>query len=355
MLYSVRPGDTLWGIAERFLGDGSKWPQIARANGLKQPDSLFIGQVLLIPQPQPGAESWLRQIQAQQSLPMQTPLVRDFGAPPEKTPATQIPVRGLFFTVADEFLPSAKVVRKVIVNNQHNAAFITKNPELAMRLMNPERYGMSPKVPGSSVSMGRHAIGMTNSNFLSASTFPSGAPRFDGKPYWIDVRKAEAAGATIHSSEEILADLDRIAKKTKDPGLLAKIDKTRGLVRGDAEVLIEGSVPAGAIKSQNMMRFTKGMRVVQGVGMVLTVYDLGQAGKQSYEQGSVKPIAAEGVRQVGGWAAGLAGAKVGAAVGAALGIETGPGALITGAVGGLIGGALGYFGSDWVADQIHEN
>ena len=41
-------GDTLWGIAERFLGAGERYIQIMRANGLN--DSwIYPGQVLVIP------------------------------------------------------------------------------------------------------------------------------------------------------------------------------------------------------------------------------------------------------------------------------------------------------------------
>ena len=80
-----------------------------------------------------------------------------------------------------------------------------------------------------------------------------------------------------------------------------------------------------------------------------------RAANRSYEEKSIKPIAAETVRQVGGWGGAAAGAKLGAMAGAALGIETGPGAIITGAVGALIGGGLGYFGADWAADQISPN
>ena len=46
--YTVVSGDTLWGIAERFLGAGEKYVQIMSANGLT--DSLiYPGQVLVIP------------------------------------------------------------------------------------------------------------------------------------------------------------------------------------------------------------------------------------------------------------------------------------------------------------------
>lgn len=46
--YTVVAGDTLWGIAERFLGAGEKYIQIMSANGLK--DSwIYPGQVLVIP------------------------------------------------------------------------------------------------------------------------------------------------------------------------------------------------------------------------------------------------------------------------------------------------------------------
>jgi hypothetical protein len=91
------------------------------------------------------------------------------------------------------------------------------------------------------------------------------------------------------------------------------------------------------------------------VGVVMTAKDVYQAGQRSLEQGSAKPLAAEGIRQVGGWGGGIAGAKIGFGVGALLGIETGPGAIVTGAIGAVIFGAAGYFGADWIADKISPN
>jgi len=88
---------------------------------------------------------------------------------------------------------------------------------------------------------------------------------------------------------------------------------------------------------------------------VFTAYDVTKATTQSIEQKSFKPIGAETIRQVGGWGSGVAGMKIGFVAGAALGIETGPGAIVTGAIGAIIIGGLGYWGSDWVADMIHEN
>jgi nucleoid-associated protein YgaU len=47
--YTVVSGDTLWAIAEKFYGDGSKYPQIAEASGVSNPDLIHPGQVLTIP------------------------------------------------------------------------------------------------------------------------------------------------------------------------------------------------------------------------------------------------------------------------------------------------------------------
>ena len=47
--YTVVPGDTLWGIATIFYGDGTRYPEIAAANGIENPSLIFPGQSFLIP------------------------------------------------------------------------------------------------------------------------------------------------------------------------------------------------------------------------------------------------------------------------------------------------------------------
>lgn len=47
--YTVVSGDTLFAIAERFYGDGNKYPEIAKASGIANPDLIHPGQELTIP------------------------------------------------------------------------------------------------------------------------------------------------------------------------------------------------------------------------------------------------------------------------------------------------------------------
>lgn len=50
--YTVVPGDTLWGISTARLGDGARHDAIFKANRpmLTQPDRIYPGQVLRLPQ-----------------------------------------------------------------------------------------------------------------------------------------------------------------------------------------------------------------------------------------------------------------------------------------------------------------
>ncbi len=346
MDYIVQHGDSLWSIAGKKLGDPHRWREIARLNSLESPYLLLIGQRLIMPRHAPAVGSHL-----QTTGPIGT-ISREHSSKVNHSsvhsPATRIPARAFFFIVADEINPfTKKVVRKVVFPKG------LEDARLIERIVHPERYGFAPRNPGSKVPIGRHVLGMTDSKYISASELPLGSPRFEGKRYWIDVDQLRSSGAAIHDGAAIGPDLDRIAAKTKDPtfrGYIEDIRRKSTVI--DREVLIEGHIPAAAVKGAGAMAVTRGLQVIEGVGIVISVYDLGQAGMQSYHEHSVVPIARESVRQVGGWGGAMAGAELGGSVGGLLGIETGPGAIITGAVGGFIGGVAGFLGADWVARRI---
>ena len=47
--YVVKKGDTLWEIAQEFLGAGTRWPEIATMNDIRDPRRLSVGARLRIP------------------------------------------------------------------------------------------------------------------------------------------------------------------------------------------------------------------------------------------------------------------------------------------------------------------
>ncbi|MDE5698171.1 MAG: LysM peptidoglycan-binding domain-containing protein [Lachnospiraceae bacterium] len=47
---TVKVGDTLWGFAVQYYGDGTRWQDIAQQNGIIDPKKLPVGKVLEIPQ-----------------------------------------------------------------------------------------------------------------------------------------------------------------------------------------------------------------------------------------------------------------------------------------------------------------
>jgi outer membrane lipoprotein SlyB len=80
----------------------------------------------------------------------------------------------------------------------------------------------------------------------------------------------------------------------------------------------------------------------------MTVRDLGKAARESYEQGSIKPLAREVVKQASTWGTSLALGAEGAAFGFAIG---GPaGALVFGAAGAIAGAIIGSGIGEWLSD-----
>jgi len=49
--YVIQKGDTLWGLAEKFYGNGAEYTRIFEENRevIKDPDLIFVGQKIRIP------------------------------------------------------------------------------------------------------------------------------------------------------------------------------------------------------------------------------------------------------------------------------------------------------------------
>ena len=266
------------------------------------------------------------------------------------TDSAASPAKWFHFILADEWDPTrGKLVRKVVFPQR-----LQNSQALLEQILRPERHGFMPRNPGSQVTLGRHVLGMTDSRFISTSRSLFGSPRFEGRRYWIDEQRLRASGATVHDAADIIADLDRIAAKNANrPAFRQYIEdiKRKSLV-ADREAVIEGAVLPGAVKGATAMAATRGLQFLQGVGIVITVYDIEQAGVRSVDTRSARPLAAEAMRQAGGCGGALLGMKLGAAGGALVGIETGPGAVVSAAGGAFIFGVAGYFGASWAAELI---
>jgi len=255
---------------------------------------------------------------------------------------------------------------------------------------------MFPKNAIGALRPAEHALNLAPdaSQFLSASNRPSGAATMQGKGMLINMQKVLDAGGQILSPEQVIDDLNKFA--AQNPKTKLQVEKLIQTIRQfEGETLIKGAVPEGAAKPissahakyldaaeetfdaarkgalsrgeaaaaveglDDSFRTARNVgrvgRVFVVAGLVMTAVDVGLAIDESVEKQSFKPIAAETIRQVGGWGAAAGGAKIGFLAGAAVGIETGPGAIVTGAIGAIVFGAAGYFGADWVADFIDEN
>ena len=50
--YTVQKGDTLWGIAKKQLNDGSMYSYLSKINKIEDPNSIKVGQVLKLKEPE---------------------------------------------------------------------------------------------------------------------------------------------------------------------------------------------------------------------------------------------------------------------------------------------------------------
>ncbi|RKH12382.1 LysM domain-containing protein [Corallococcus sp. CA053C] len=386
--YIVQPADTLNGIAAKKLGNANRWPEIARLNKLANPNLLLVGQRLELPGTQavhpsfvlkPAPTPWSN-LSTLNELWDGGPGERAFLATTQaqhaQEPATFAWARGSLFVVFSQLSETGKLIRKVAVV--------------------PTDFSLLPANLLGKITPAEHAMALNplGSQFLSASQKVFGAPSINGTPLLIDIAKAEAAGARIIPIEQLVAELKQFA--AQNAGAQTRVNKLIDIIQTvEGEVLIEGRVSGKAVsklpaphvayvraaedlwkqfaakkltkpqleaalkelevafgKAKAIGRLGKALTVV---GVIFTVKDVADATQRSIHQKSYKPLAAESIRQVGGWGGAIAGGKLGFGVGALFGIETGPGALITGAIGAIIVGGAAYYGCDLLADQLSPN
>ncbi|MDP5220382.1 hypothetical protein Q5Y75_24650 [Ruegeria sp. 2205SS24-7] len=313
-------------------------------------------------------------------------VLSEMATPAQTRSTNTIPGRGWMFVLVHQLpeVGNRNIIRRVVVVPQD---FIPKNP-------------------GNRIRPAEHYFSSKNSQFLSASDRSHGSPTewdrltgysAEGKQsagYLIDTKKVERAGGRVVRPSELIQDLKKLARE--NPAMRQTVDLAIDTIeRFEGETLIEGSLPKGSTREMSpqhskylhsadeifeavtkeqitrtqaahlLRKLDKSFRNARDLGrlgrgvavfgFVMTAYDIGFAAKESVDQVSLRPITAEGVRQVGGWAAASAGATLGFKTGALVGIETGPGAIVTGAIGAILFGWAGYTGADWLADLIYEN
>ena len=367
--YIVQRDDILSGIAQKLLGDGNRWTEIAKLNNLASPNLLFVGQILKIPN------------LARPLKPIITAPAQIYGPPTPvygpQLPATLALARGYVFVVIEQLpeVGTGKIIRKVAVI--------------------PRDFAFQAKNPRGNLSLAEHVLDLNGSmsQYLSGSNRPMGAATIEGKPVLMDVAKIKKAGGQIYSVKEVVADLRRFYALNPGQSNIPKLIETIEKIEG--EVLIQGGTPSGSgtrpgtahnayiksaerlyqeLKSRKITRdqfinelaklekaYSKAKvvgrigRVLGVFGVIVTAADVARATQRSIDQRSLKPLGAETIRQVGGWGMAIAGSKIGFGLGALFGIETGPGAIVTGGIGAVVFGAAGYFGADWVADHISPN
>ncbi|MCH2045337.1 MAG: hypothetical protein MK212_14570 [Saprospiraceae bacterium] len=242
------------------------------------------------------------------------------GVQPEKLPKNTVTRRDGVSPnpVSRGFDPSFKWINDGYIN-------LPENPNLT---------------PGEHV-LGQHE-GKTKSPYTSASKFFFGAD-FKGSRYWIDLDKLDNE---VFDAKDIKNSLDQFIAAEPDPDLRhsreRRVARNRSNdLKAEAEFLIKGKIPADAVDNVWTLSGKYGMKGLQLYGTAMSVYEMGTAGKKSWDTGSANPILKETVRQSGIWG----GAYTGSKLGFSWGSRFGPwGAGIGTAVGGIGGGLLGEEG-----------
>ena len=239
----------------------------------------------------------------------------------------------------------------------------------------PEKYGLYAVSPEAGNSIVSHVRGSTkNSQYVSASTLSDGAERFNvnngSKKLSIDINKLKQSGAVLISTDEISEAFSNdnkalMSKKKVNIHQVIRNNEARFKAIQDQEVLIKGAdrkssqfifTPDDLSKVKISQTFGK---TLLPLAYILTTVNLINAGIDSAEKQSIKPIAEEVAEQAAGWGGAFAGmwlgSKIGSLTGSIIGTP-GVGTVIGGIVGSIAGGYAGYFGiSNFFEDDSDED
>jgi len=145
--YTTQPGETMVGLAQRFLGNTLKFYQLARYNGIKVPATLAAGTVLHIPgtpprpiapKPAPRPESVTPIAKPAHPKPAPLPASAPVAAPTNPALARQL--RGAGLTALNQ----GKIDRAVALLGRA-AALDPGNPLIARDLTRAERIAQTVK------------------------------------------------------------------------------------------------------------------------------------------------------------------------------------------------------------------
>lgn len=155
----VVPGDTLWGIAGKFVNDPYRWPSLWRLNDeqIKNPHRIYPGQVLVLRR---GAEPYL-EVETVRLSPKQidTPVVEEIPAIPQ---AVIEPYLSRPLIIEAEELDSAPRVialqeGRLLVSSGSNV-YVTGIKDSAARTFQLYRPGKALKDPVSQEILGHEAV-----------------------------------------------------------------------------------------------------------------------------------------------------------------------------------------------------
>ncbi len=128
--YTVRQGETMSALAERYLGDPLLFYALARYNGLEAPNRLAAGQQLMVPQ-RAGAAATAASAVAGAPTPPATPTMQPRGIDPVR--ANQLRLQGLQRLNAGEVNAAITLLREAQALDEGNPA-IQRDLDRAMRL-----------------------------------------------------------------------------------------------------------------------------------------------------------------------------------------------------------------------------